>query len=846
MNRRTIILADSYQHKDVYASLLFENDGLSNTDVLSVSSWLNNQIKSNTDDSELFIKAYRIISGLNDSLNLLKESSKYPFFTNEVLAFMRTLYLFNINPDNLPDDKDLEKELKLIIDSLEKLDFKEKKYNCCLSNLADISDIQLADTLFFDSRKKYIYDILKSKGCQTINKSENRLKNVSVFTSQNKRNEIESIAQYIVSSSKPLESFRIIVGDSSYVETIERVFSRYNIPIECSLENFRSHIINKYIKLVEYLDDPNRDTLLAVLLSNALGFDSSKLAVYQEIWKPENMDELLQIPESSMKNVADYLEGIKAIISDNREKLERLTKDERDVFSIATLAYDIIKDSISNDLDLEVVLEIKHVLEDNLKDIDNIELLKHFILSIGINRVSASGVWVTSMQNSFTNTKETTIVVGTNALPSFNFFNGVFDEDYFARIDYPDKEARYNQTINETRKSLCMTENLIISEAVADYNGKAFILPSFWDEFLEEYEVKRNIWPLKEADIYRDFNHQITKTNAQNIFIKDGRINGSVSSFEKYFSCPYSYFISKGLDVDEISHDIDNAKLGTTLHSIMEELVRTYGKKYASLEHETIRLLVDKHFEQYYITYPHRKSCIDIYKQQIYSHLISSLDYIKLMEEKSNYVPSRFEERFNTTIKTSTYPINLKGIIDRIDETEDSYRIIDYKSGDKQLNDNNIRAGLSLQLLTYLFYIQNEIEKNPDGAYYLSFKEENTNVSAGSFNASKLEHSYYDRTDWLKLYFKNHSIEGYSFAEPDNELLSFYKEKKVKNANEYKDILNQLYECLAKSISDGIINVRPGENDCRYCSYKGICHYYGDTYKIKEKIIVAKEQDEQN
>ena len=60
--------------------------------------------------------------------------------------------------------------------------------------------------------------------------------------------------------------------------------------------------------------------------------------------------------------------------------------------------------------------------------------------------------------------------------------------------------------------------------------------------------------------------------------------------------------------------------------------------------------------------------------------------------------------------------MRLKGIIDRIDTCLGDLRILDYKSSAKTLSESKVKAGLQLQLLTYLIIAVRKLRLNPAGA----------------------------------------------------------------------------------------------------------------------------------
>lgn len=68
-------------------------------------------------------------------------------------------------------------------------------------------------------------------------------------------------------------------------------------------------------------------------------------------------------------------------------------------------------------------------------------------------------------------------------------------------------------------------------------------------------------------------------------------------------------------------------------------------------------------------------------------------------------------------------------LFDRIDTCLNDLRILDYKSSAKTLSEARVKAGLQLQLLTYLIIAVRKLGLQPAGAYYCSLKNETISVS---------------------------------------------------------------------------------------------------------------------
>ena len=180
------------------------------------------------------------------------------------------------------------------------------------------------------------------------------------------------------------------------------------------------------------------------------------------------------------------------------------------------------------------------------------------------------------------------------------------------------------------------------------------------------------------------------------------------------------------------------------------------------------------------------------------------------------------------------------GIVDRIDISEKGYRVIDYKSGNKALSLPKIRAGLQLQLLTYLMILEDTMARAPHGTYYFSFTDESIDVIAGSFAKRTNSTTFMDELDWREDYQNNHKLVGVSLTELPDDLKEYVKSLKQNDYQEFKAVLLQLYSYLGEQLLQGKIAPLPVETACQYCDFKGICHYYEDPLKAKDADIIAR------
>ena len=191
--------------------------------------------------------------------------------------------------------------------------------------------------------------------------------------------------------------------------------------------------------------------------------------------------------------------------------------------------------------------------------------------------------------------------------------------------------------------------------------------------------------------------------------------------------------------------------------------------------------------------------------------------------------------------------IEITGIIDRIDiakEEDGNYlRIIDYKSSSKNIDLNEVYAGLQIQLLTYADAVCKEEDLIPAGIFYFSLLEQ----------MIKAEKKISDE-EIEELIRKNFKMKGLIVADVkiikmnDNSLTTGTS-KMVPAAisksgelierwtngvkqEEFTILQKYIYQTIkeiGKEIFDGNIDLKPyykdGKTPCEYCEYKSICTF---------------------
>ncbi len=361
------------------------------------------------------------------------------------------------------------------------------------------------------------------------------------------------------------------------------------------------------------------------------------------------------------------------------------------------------------------------------------------------------------------------------------------------------------------------------------------------------------IYALKKSEDFKDYNFNFKSSfDLEDEKVKDiikNEINLSASQIERYYNCNFSYFCRYILKLKKQQKaEIDVINRGTIVHYVLENIINKYKEDIKDLTIEQIRFDVNSFMNEYlngivgsdFIKTPR---FIYLYKkiEKITVTVVKHIsDEFKVCKFKPEYCELDVGKDIPPLILyNGKIKIVVKGKIDRTDILEgfnnDNYvRIVDYKTGKKDVNLYDLLYGLNLQMLIYL----NAVIKNgnklkgynlkPAGVLYLNAKSDLRTESRENDEILRMDgillndYSVQDKMDFA---------DGYKFI-PKKPL----KANRKSNPNISEDDFNTVFKNIdskiinmVKEIKEGNIKVNPvtksdSENTaCKYCDFKDIC-----------------------
>lgn len=347
----------------------------------------------------------------------------------------------------------------------------------------------------------------------------------------------------------------------------------------------------------------------------------------------------------------------------------------------------------------------------------------------------------------------------------------------------------------------------------------------------------------------------------------------SVSKLELFKKCPFSYFLKYSLNINkEEEYEISSLDTGTFMHDVLEKFSKYLFKN--NIPYYSVINVEEEKIKEEYLTIlykiineeldrvlkKHKENIkFAVLKQKLVNTMENVIYIIAKSFKDSDFSPFGYEIEFkdNTMflpieIKVNEdYKMKLIGKIDRVDvlETEDkSYvRVVDYKSSGKTLNLDDVKEGISLQLVSYLAAFLENLKKDnaktnkkevvPAACVYFNLSDKLINLSEYKDSEEKIKDEIIKSLRMKGLFLKDAKIlekMDKNFNDKQNRILdvSSYSlnkgSKKVLEEDEFINLSKEIKEIL-KDIGDeilkGVVKIRPNKKCeyCKYCDYISIC-----------------------
>lgn len=351
------------------------------------------------------------------------------------------------------------------------------------------------------------------------------------------------------------------------------------------------------------------------------------------------------------------------------------------------------------------------------------------------------------------------------------------------------------------------------------------------------------------------YRNNISEISNASLFLNKGDV--SVSEIESYYSCPFKHFVDYGLRLKkQESSEINALEYGNILHEYVKEVL-TFIRKNNSVDLEdlkqfslkTLNDILDKPIYKHLVLNPSNVNDIKSLKKEV----LRINDALIRLNDSSTLNPQWLEKGFSGfEIGNQTTKIGLKGIIDRVDFDEESFSVIDYKTGGSEFKDfSDIASGKKLQLIIYAYVVSQKTGKTPIGTFYMPLKNE--------FSKNNAEELYR-----LKGVVSNNLT---NILKIDKNLSEPSCSSKVLNIKTKKDggltgkimlsseDFDKLVTYAVNMVLSAVERIRKGnitpyplntsnKSTCDYCEYLGMCKFSEKCGNKKNKVKNVKSVEE--
>lgn len=705
---------------------------------------------------------------------------------------------------------------------------------------------------------------------------------------KNKQDEVDFVVKYIknqIVKGARFKDFAIAVSDEKYLDIIKNTFSAFGIAFYCDdAVDLSQTILGRFVlKMIEVAKLGIDAEVLKYLLNFPLKDCLEKEKKLTEISYLNIVDEnefLTLYPEhKKLFEQINLLKNCKKI-----NNFSNILKNLIDFVDFDKILKDISAQNLhkkesenlqSKELIEKVLDKLSDIAQDQTIDLFDFEnLLKMAFLSVKVETIPSyiDAVYVGDATSSYFDDVDTLFVLGAtaSALPRNQSDTGIIDDDDI-------KKLRLEFALEPEIKVLNRRARLKLFEMLQHANSKLFVCTPISQDgklaqkagfvndllclfgqnvlhtlSLEDFEIGLNDYDdmvekflfyigceknllnayskLKKeeklpkrlfASLENFVKGKITKEKSYDLQTNSLTKNVySASELESYFNCPFRHFVSYVLKVKPNENIEPNKRLfGNFQHALLNKFVEEKTENIDEFLKKNLEKIASEIYHEkilkrnYFLKFLHSESKI-ILKNVIFEQKNSKFKPI-LLEEKIFYPLSKQK--------------SLVGYVDRVDQAENYFRIIDYKTGKTENVKKDLFYGKKLQLFLYANSIKEKLGLDCGGVYYFDcqskYSKTNQNVTLLK-GVTKKDDDVVLLTDtrlWQED-FRSDLI-GMSRKKTADDDFSF------KNGSPADDIVQMMDYSKAVSVraieemENGYVFPKPFKDECKNCAYLSVCKY---------------------
>lgn len=466
---------------------------------------------------------------------------------------------------------------------------------------------------------------------------------------------------------------------------------------------------------------------------------------------------------------------------------------------------------------------------------------------------------------------------------------GILDYKYYSTKDYDDQDLKLvlGGRINNLMR---YGEVQKLKDDFDDCSKRVLEKWRIAREYLKESDLEL-VEALESKKSNIESLNSISKENAEKLFglknyYGERRLTLSPTRVEKFSACPFNYLVQYGLKPKSTkAFESTNLELGNLYHNVIFGVNDSLSKGDSRSIEELVELFFNKEIEALNEgIFKYNK--LEKYKSNRAKKLVTKVCNIvqkqsKTLDVEKSYNEVEFKENGEgfrlkpIIIQGENAKFQIEGKIDRLTYTdrevegklEKLVTVVDYKTSDKKLNENEIKEGYTLQLIIYLMAgLGEEIDVNDNTIETNSEREEAVKKPLGAFyfGVNEIKYLDYETVDSLEFeelkealireFEKEKRLEGLLVRDnlpvDDDEVRKIWKangrtikkleagsgsifikeeetlELVAKVENKIKEICEDILKGDAKAFPKKIFSGVKGEKTaCNYCEFQSICKF---------------------
>ena len=338
----------------------------------------------------------------------------------------------------------------------------------------------------------------------------------------------------------------------------------------------------------------------------------------------------------------------------------------------------------------------------------------------------------------------------------------------------------------------------------------------------------------------------------------------SASRMDKLRTCHFAYFMQYGLRAaPRRQAAFDAPEIGTFLHYILENVTReaTALGGFAQVERETLHALTDRYIAAYVEkelqNFQDRTARFRYLFERLRRTVVSVVENVAGELAESDFVPLAFELSFGphgdlpaVSVTQAEGSLRVTGKVDRVDgwlkDGKLYLRVVDYKTGKKSFDLAEVRYGMGIQMLLYLFTLQREgaaffgAPVEPAGVLYLPARDALLSMDRNTPDEriqAALDKELRRSGMVLEAPEVLQAMEHSALEEPRYLPINVGKDGDLHGALATAAQLGKLgryvdrqLEQIAREMGQGNIDADPvsrseEETACRFCDFAAACHF---------------------